>query len=171
MQSLRSKTCCFSGYRVEKMPFAANDRAAIDALCRTIEQAVRRAAADGYTRFFSGMSTGFDLWAAEVVLRVRSELPVQLLCAVPFDAQASRFAPDWKRRFNACLLAADQVFSLSRHYYAGCYAARNQFMVDAASRLICYYDGRAGGTAQTVRMAQDSGLSIVNLAEQQLSLL
>ena len=171
MQERRSETCCFSGYRIEKMPFAADDRAAADALCAALEQAVRRAAAQGYRRFFSGMSTGFDLWAAEAVLRVRRQLAVQLLCAVPFDAQASRFPAEWKRRFNACLLAADQVFSLSRRYYAGCYAARNQFMVDAASLLICYYDGRPGGTAQTVRMAQTRGLRIINLAETQLSLL
>ena len=39
------------------------------------------------------------------------------------------------------------------------------------ARLICYYDGRSGGTAQTVHMAEQSGLKIVNLADGQLSLL
>ena len=117
------------------------------------------------------MSTGFDLWAAEAVLRARAALPVQLLCAVPFDGQADRFPLEWKRRFNRCLLAADKVYALSRSYHTGCFAARNRFMVDASSRLICYYDGRSGGTAQTVHMAEQSGLKIVNLADGQLSLL
>ena len=76
-----------------------------------------------------------------------------------------------ERRFNRCLLAADKVYALSRSYHAGCFAARNRFMVDASSRLICYYDGRSGGTAQTVHMAEQSGLKIVNLADGQLSLL
>ena len=44
-------------------------------------------------------------------------------------------------------------------------------MVDAASLLICFFDGQPGGTAQTVRMARQRGLRIVNLAERQLSLL
>lgn len=101
----------------------------------------------------------------------RAALPVQLLCAVPFDGQADRFPLEWKRRFNRCLLAADKVYALSRSYHAGCFAARNRFMVDASSRLICYYDGRSGGTAQTVHMAEQSGLKIVNLADGQLSLL
>ena len=109
--------------------------------------------------------------AKQAVLRARAALPVQLLCAVPFDGQADRFPLEWKRRFNRCLLAADKVYALSRSYHAGCFAARNRFMVDASSRLICYYDGRSGGTAQTVHMAEQSGLKIVNLADGQLSLL
>lgn len=169
MQEDRALTCCFSGYRAEKMPFHADDprMAALDA---ALDRAIADAAAQGYRLFFSGMSTGFDLWAAEAVLRARTSLPVQLFCAIPFDQQADRYPPDWKRRFNRCLLAADRVFSLSRRYHTGCYAARNRFMVDAASLLICYFDGKPGGTAQTVRMAERDGLRIVNLAETQLTL-
>ena len=170
MQDHRSETCCFSGYRIEKMPFRADDLSAVRMLETALDRAVCDAAARGYTRFLSGMSTGFDLWAAEAVLRARVQLPVQLLCAVPFDQQADRYPPDWKRRFNRCLLAADRVYALARQYYAGCYAARNRFMVAASSLLICYFDGRSGGTPQPVRMAEQSGLEIVNLAERQLHL-
>lgn len=167
MPTDRAATCCFSGYRVEKMPFLAND-SRIEALTAALDRAIQDAAALGYTGFFTGMSTGFDLWAAEAVLRARNTLPVQLFCAIPFDRQADRYPPEWKRRFNHCLLAADRVFALSRDYYTGCYAARNRFMVDASSLLICYFDGKPGGTAQTVRMAEQSGLRIVNLADGQL---
>lgn len=169
MQISRDTTCCFSGYRVEKMPFAANNPH-IDALTAALDHAIADAAAQGYTGFFSGMSTGFDLWAAEAVLRARETLPIQLFCAIPFDRQADRYSPEWKHRFNHCLLAADRVFALSRDYYAGCYAARNRFMVDASSLLICYFDGKPGGTAQTVRMAKQNSLRIVNLADEQLQL-
>ena len=169
MQTGRDTTCCFSGYRVEKMPFATNDPR-VDALTAALDRAIADAAAQGYTGFFSGMSTGFDLWAAEAVLRARETLPIQLFCAIPFDHQADHYPSEWKRRFNHCLLAADRVFALSRNYHAGCYAARNRFMVDASSLLICYFEGRPGGTAQTVRMAEQAGLTIVNLAAEQQSL-
>lgn len=169
MQTDRAVTCCFSGYRVEKMPFPANDPH-VDTLISALDLAIADAAAQGYTAFLSGMSTGFDLWAAEAVLRARNALPVQLFCAIPFDHQADHYSSEWKRRFNHCLLAADRVFALSRDYYTGCYAARNRFMVDASSLLICYFDGKPGGTAQTVRMAEQSGLRIVNLADRQMQL-
>lgn len=170
MSDQRSETCCFSGYRIEKMPFRADDTDRIHALEVSIDHAVREAALLGYTRFISGMSTGFDLWAAASVLRLREALHIQLLCAVPFDRQADAYPPEWKQRFNHCLLAADKVYALSPRFYAGCYAARNRFMVDASSLLICYFDGQPGGTAQTVHMAQKAGLSIFNLADGQLKL-
>ena len=170
MRDRRSETCCFSGYRIEKMPFQTDDTHATQALEAALDQAVQHAATRGYTRFLSGMSTGFDLWAAESVLRIRQSLSIQLLCAIPFDRQADRYPVEWKRRFNRCLLAADQVYALSRRYYAGCYAARNRFMVGASSLLVCYFDGQPGGTAQTVRLAEHDGLEIINLADPQLQL-
>ncbi|MDY3617487.1 SLOG family protein [Agathobaculum sp.] len=170
MQEFRPVTCCFTGYRAEKMPFAADDPVAVSVLAQALEQAIRKSAEDGYTRFFTGMSTGFDLWAAEAVLRLKPALGVQLLCAVPFDRQADQFPLGWKRKFNDTLLRADQVFVLSRDYYAGCFAARNRFMVEASSLVICYYDGCPGGTRQTVQLAKRSGLRIMNLADGQLVL-
>ena len=89
MADLRPVTCCFSGYRIEKMPFRNEDCPAARELFAALDAAVAEAAADGCTRFLSGMSTGFDLWAAEAVLRARAALPVQLLCAVPFDSTAA----------------------------------------------------------------------------------
>lgn len=171
MQDLRPITCCFTGYRAEKMPFPAEDTAALSLLTQRLDEAIADAAAQGILRFFTGMSTGFDLWAAQAVLRAREKHGLKLLCAIPFDAQADHFSADWKAIFNHVLLHADQVFILSRGYHTGCYAERNRFMVDASSRLICYFDGRPGGTAQTVRMAQASNLTVINLAENQLTLL
>lgn len=69
MADLRPVTCCFSGYRIEKMPFRNEDCPAALELFTALDAAIAEAAADGCTRFLSGMSTGFDLWAAEAVLR------------------------------------------------------------------------------------------------------
>lgn len=171
MTNLSYKTCCFSGYRIEKMPFESNDAESIAALCAQIKEAVVGAAAMGYSRFFTGMSTGFDLWAAETVLQLQERLSIDLLCAVPFEQQAHTFSPEWKEKYERTLREATEVFQLSPHYYAGCYAVRNKFMIDASSMLICYYDGRAGGTAQTVRMARQKGLQIRNLADRQITML
>lgn len=170
MQNLRSITCCFSGYRIEKMPFPANSPEAA-VLKKKLAEAVARAHANGFTRFFTGMSTGFDLWAAEAVLNAKQTLPLRLCCAIPFDQQARAFPHEWKRAYNQALIYADEVYTLSRAYHTGCYAARNRFMVDASSLLICYYDGMPGGTAQTMRLAQKAGLGIDNLADGQLTLI
>ena len=69
MQDPRSHTCCFSGYRPEKMPFRTNDPDAVQALEAALDRAVEHAVSQGYHTFLSGMAAGFDIWAAEAVIR------------------------------------------------------------------------------------------------------
>ena len=112
--------------------------------------------------------------AAEAVIRARAHHDIRLLCAVPHDHQSDRFPPSWKKRYNVCLVNSDAVRVFASNYFSGCFSVRNRFMVDSSSLLICYFDGQAGGTAQTVHYAQGSGLRIINLsprAYDQLSLL
>ena len=120
------------------------------------------------------MAAGFDIWAAEAVIRARAHHDIRLLCAVPHDHQSDRFPPSWKKRYNVCLVNSDAVRVFASNYFSGCFSVRNRFMVDSSSLLICYFDGQAGGTAQTVHYAQSSGLHIINLSPRtydQLSLL
>lgn len=164
----RIQACCFSGHRPEKFHLSG---AGWDVFAHSLETAVRGAVKDGYRLFVSGMSRGFDLWAAETVLRLREELPIQLLCAVPFDGQADGWEDDWKALYTKVLLQADLVQSLSHEYTPDCFFVRNRFMVEGCGRLICWYDGRPGGTKFTVHCAKRRGLELVNLADRQLSLL
>ena len=72
MQDPRSHTCCFSGYRPEKMPFRTYDPDAVQALEAALDRAVEYAVSQGYHTFLSGMAAGFDIWAAEAVIRARA---------------------------------------------------------------------------------------------------
>ena len=47
MQDPRSHTCCFSGYRPEKMPFRTNDPDAVQALEAALDRAVEHAVSHG----------------------------------------------------------------------------------------------------------------------------
>ena len=100
---VRERTCCFSGHRPEKMPFAANANSYAfqqfrNALTRTIYDAIH----SGYNHFITGMSRGMDLWAAQEViaggLSVRqTEALVKKLNAKPktkkeADAEAVNYA-------------------------------------------------------------------------------
>lgn len=170
MQDARSHTCCFSGYRPGKMPFNVHDPAAVRALEILLDRAIDRAVAEGYDSFWSGMALGFDIWAAEAVIRAKKRHNVRLLCAIPHEHQSDRYPPGWKKRYNVCLVHSDGVHIFAPQYFTGCFAVRNRFMVDASSLLLCYYDGRSGGTAQTVFYAEKQHVRTVNLAKSAFSL-
>lgn len=64
------------------------------------------------------------------------------------------------------MASADDAVVLSPVYRAGCYAVRNNYLVDHASLLVAWYDGSPGGTRHTVSRALRRGLEFVNLHPQ-----
>lgn len=122
---------------------------------------------EGFRTFLSGMALGFDLAAAEAVVALRHAHPdVRLVAVVPFRRQAARFPAVQRRRYEVVLARADEVVVLAEEYHRGCYARRNDFLVDHAAVLVAWYDGSPGGTHYTVERARTRGREIVYLSPQ-----
>jgi uncharacterized phage-like protein YoqJ len=151
--SEREYTLCFTGHR-----YYSGDAE------EKLAEAIETAYADGYRVFISGMAQGFDLAAAETVLRAKSSHPeIRLTAAVPFRGQARGFSAGDNARYEAILATADEVVTLREDYSFRCYWDRDDWMVQHSSRVICWYDGSRGGTRYTVRAAIDAAIDIVNL--------
>lgn len=77
--------CCFTGHRPEKLFLV--DSEIIKELEREIKAAIER----GYTTFILGMARGVDIWAAEIVLKLRKKnKDLHLICAFPYERFESR---------------------------------------------------------------------------------
>ena len=101
-QEMRRHRCCFTGHRPEKL---TQPEAVIIA---GLEKEILNAIADGFTTFISGMARGVDIWAAEIILRLRSEgHPIRLICASPFEGFERSWSPDWQKRYKVILKEAD----------------------------------------------------------------
>lgn len=169
---MHSSVCCFSGYRPEKMPAdMAEGSPAFCGMQQRLRRAIRQASDGGFRHFLSGMSRGFDLWAAEAVLELAREgCPIDLWAAIAFPGMQKYWEPEWSRRYDAVLDQAARVFALYDRYQPDCYTTRDRFLVEQSSACICFFDGTPGGTAYTVGLARRRGLDIINLADPQLSL-
>ncbi len=158
----RNNTLCFTGHRY--YTGGAEDES-------RLAQALETAFADGYRVFVSGMAEGFDLAAAEAVLRLKERhADVVLVAAVPFRRQAAKYGAEERRRYERILSLADEAVILSEHYDYGCYYVRDDWMTERSSRLVCWYDGSDGGTRYTVRSALGRGVEIVNIYKEPDSL-
>ncbi|HJC20043.1 MAG TPA: DUF1273 domain-containing protein [Candidatus Alistipes stercoripullorum] len=130
----------------------------------SLSAAVERLYGRGFRTFLSGMAVGFDLAAAEAVLTLRAAHPdVRLVAVVPFRGQEERFSPADRVRFRRAVAAADEVEVLAGGYRRGCYAVRNDFLVDRAALVVAWYDGSPGGTRYTLRRALARGREVWNL--------
>lgn len=155
---MREKTCCFTGHRPEKLTAAEED------VKTALEKAIQEAVSDGYTVFISGMARGTDLWAAEIVLRLRDEgQPLRLLCASPYPGFGQRWGARWRDCAQRVLEAADEVCYVSAHYARNCFRLRNEWMVDHAARVIAVYHGGSGGTRNTICYAAAQGVPVVRV--------
>ena len=87
-----------------------------------------------------------------------------------YDGFVRSFDPYWKRIYYGLLDKADRVVYTAKEYEKGCYYLRDRQIVDSSSRLICYYDGKPGGTAYTVAYALQKNVAVVNVADKLLLL-
>ena len=116
----------------------------------------------GYRHFICGMAIGCDMLFAEEVLALRARYPdVHLEAAIPCGTQPDRWAVAQRQRYNLLLNQCDQVSVLQIGYTADCMQRRNRYMVDRASLLLACYDGRPGGTMNTILYAQRQGLKVL----------
>ncbi|MGI6336300.1 MAG: SLOG family protein [Eubacteriales bacterium] len=162
----RAVTCCFTGHRPEKLPFAPGRNETTYRFFMSMEEAVQRAILRGYTHFITGMAEGFDLWAADMVVRFRRAYPeLTLEAAIPYPGQARSWTYDSRDYYGEILKVCDKTTYVSSSYTKDCMYKRNRYMVDHASLVITAFTGGAGGTAYTLDYAQKNGVEVINIFE------
>ena len=152
----QEKTCCFTGYRAAKLPWGYNET---DPDCVTLKaviaDAVEAAYEAGFRHFICGMATGIDTYFGEAVAALRDERPeITLEAAAPFRGHAESLPRSQQERCARLLAACDTVTVLSEERTRRCMMERNRYMVDRSSLVIAVYDGKRGGTYNTVRYAE-----------------
>lgn len=161
------KKCCFTGYRPAKFPFliSKNDPQYIK-MENNLTETLFTLAEDGCFTYYCGMAMGFDIIAAESVLLMKKAIKtasIKLICVVPFKTQSEGFNSLWKSRYDNIISNADEVVLLSDSYFSGCYSKRNKFMVDRSDYVLTWFDGKSGGTKNTIEYAKSKGKSVINL--------
>lgn len=158
------KVCAFTGYRTAKLPFADENDPDCIALKLRIRDEIYSAVSEGYTEFLCGMALGTDTWAAELVLEAKETLSgirtVRLHAYVPFVGQEERWSAKSRRRYRAILDRCDSVTVISEQYSSECMEKRNRAMIHRADLLIAIFDGKNGGTKNTIRMAHEKGIPL-----------
>ena len=166
----RERTACFSGYRPHKFDFPLSGNE-YDRFTARVYDAIVKIIDEGYVTFIVGMSAGFDIIAAELVILAKcvyTENEINLICALPYEnfKNTEHFDNHWRVRYNSVVEQGNKIINVTNEPYwtKGCYGKRNRFMVDNSSLLICYFIGQGGGTENTVKYAKDSGIRIENIA-------
>ena len=91
---MKVKKCAFTGHRPQSLPFGFNES---DERCIALKQTlraeiIRLIEQEGVTHFISGMALGVDMYAAEIVLGLKSSYEgITLESAIPCESQAEKW--------------------------------------------------------------------------------
>ena len=157
---MKSQTAAFTGHR--HIPH--NKRKSLE---KELTELLERLIGEGIIYFGCGGAIGWDLMAGAAVLKLSERHKhIKLIMVLPFREQDAKWTSKQRREYKKLLDAADKITYVSEQYYDGCYLARNRRLVEFSSVCIAYLTntGRSG-TAQTVRLAREQGLTVYNLAE------
>lgn len=162
-----AQTVAFTGYRPPKLPGSCSDVVQAH-LSLLLIDAIKDSYAKGYRIYLNGLMSGWDVLAAEAVLTVRSRLAdIRCVSVAPFKKSYfanSNWTPDWKARALNVYRQSDLALCLSEQYQRGTYYTRDRFLIDRATCVIAFYDGKPGGTRYTLDYAAKKGLEIINIA-------
>lgn len=158
--SLIPKTCFFTGHRF----IGLDDAAAVKS---RLNEEILNAVNSGFTHFISGGAIGFDTIAAERVIFLRETYcNIRLVLYLPCINHSQNWKEYDRDRFESILSLADEVYYVTKDAYKpGCMKKRNEAMAEASDMCIAYLKNPISGTAQAVKMAEEKGIRVVNIAE------
>ncbi len=141
-----SKTCTFTGHRELRGDLDSD----------LLKKFVQGFIDEGIDTFLCGMAMGFDLLAAELILKLKTDNPhIKLIACVPCPDQDRYYPLEEKKKYREVLEQCDEVKVLCNHFYNGCMLARDRYMVDNCSVVIAYGRKNNGGTYYTIKYAMD----------------
>lgn len=164
------RTACFTGHRPREVmafePLDVRCERLTEAFDREVQRLVQQQRVD---MFLCGMADGFDLFAAQRLLWLRrmDRIPqgVCLIAVLPYPGHIrSMPRKRWTEAYQEVLLCAQDALVVSAEYGPEAYKKRNAYMVEHARYVLAFWNhSPRSGTGQTVRMAEKSGRTIVNL--------
>ena len=152
------KTACFTGHR-----FITWNTKIIQDLYSFLNEII----CSGVLNFYAGGALGWDMICENAVIELREKHPIiklHLILPCPPEEQTLKWTTTQKREFNRILDLADSVEIISEHYSNGCFRLRNIRLVEYFDLCLCYMTNSRSGTGQTVRLAQNKGISVKNFA-------
>lgn len=110
------------------------------------------------------MAIGFDMICAELVLELKKEYPqIKIVCAIPCKGQEKVWNALTQKRYHNIVKQADKTVVLAEKYTPECMLDRNRYMINNSSLCIALFDGKPGGTAKTIKFAEENGVEVIKI--------
>ena len=165
----KENSLCFSAHINEKLPQSEEQLGKLKTMIwREVDQAIE----DGITTFYYGGCYGFELLAADIIVKHQKVISmvnpkaIRLIAVLPYEEQANDWNEDDRELYFNLLAKCNNVITLNTRFKMGCYCESSHYMVDHSSKLICYCSDIENKTQSTKDYAEKNNLKIINLYDE-----
>lgn len=154
---MKEKSVCFTGHR----DIPKNEAESIKTAVRRV---ISELADNGYTDFYAGGASGFDMISSLEVLELKKTKDnIKLNLILPYKRDIKSYNSGERYCQKLLLEKADRVEYVFERYLPGCFHSRNRRLVDLSCVCVAYLDHLSGGTYYTVNYAEQKGLNIIKI--------
>ena len=165
------KTCCFTGHRPQKLGYGENSIQCDELKNKLEELIIELIEKEGITHFISGVALGVDTYAANIVLKLKSNYTmITLECAIPCETQAVKWNERDRDIYYDLLAKCDKETLLQQNYTSDCMQKRNEYMVANSDYVIAVWNGKPSGTGNTVKYAMKNNKMVLLVNPQTLEI-
>ena len=165
---MRQAACAVTGHRPSRFKFKYSEDYS---LCKKIKRAMleqfkRLYDEQGVRRYYVGGALGVDMWAGELILRLKEQPgygDIELVVVLPFEGHDAKWDERSKRLMAFLFWMFSYCVVIGKEDCRESYIKRNCYMVDHADYMVAVYDNERNlrsGTMQTVRYAEKCKLTI-----------
>ena len=167
---METMSCTITGHRPTRFKWKYNER---DEGCQRLKRRLRDqlicAYEQGVHRFYTGGALGVDLWAGEILVRLKEQpefAEIELMIALPFEGYNVEWDKHSRSRMDFLIKHSQETVVVGERGQppTACYRKRNEYMVNRSQYLIAVFDqekNRRSGTQQTVNFAKKKLLRII----------
>lgn len=163
-----SKSCAITGHRPTRFKWGYDEK---NNGCKRLKKRLRDQFIllyeQGIRRFYVGGALGVDMWAGEILLRLKEQPEysgLELVEVLPFEGHDDKWDAHSRQRMAFLREHSDFVIIVGERGFGDAYLDRNRYMVDHADCLLAVYDNNRkmrSGTGMTVHYAEKKGLPII----------
>ena len=160
------KSLAFTGLRPHKLPWGFDESrpACLSLRIAIRERLIKLIEEENVRRYLSGMAMGIDMICAEIVLELKERYPdITLEAALPNKEQDILWPQKYRDRYRAILGKCDSIHAVSEEYTDDCMEKRNRYMVDKCDMVLAVWNGKPGGTGNTIAYAQKRKKPIISI--------
>lgn len=166
---MRQLACAVTGHRPSRFKFKYSEDYS---LCKKIKRAMfeqfkKLYDEQGVRRYYVGGALGVDMWAGELILRLKEQPgygDIELVVVLPFEGHDAKWDERSKRRMNFLLRMCSDCVIVGKEDCRESYIKRNCYMMDRANILVAVYDNDRSirsGVGMAVNYAKKKELDII----------